>query len=650
MGTDADEQQDADAVLAEAAASADEEALADAGLSREGGDAGVRRPARRASLAHRLYNGEAGLDVVGHSRLIYKTPRQWSCWCALLSIVFRGFDFGIDFEGGNSFRVPGSSEQLTDIRVAAENAGADVATAQVVGGNTVLLRTGQLDAAGESAVREAVAQAAGVTPQQVSPDAVSADWGGDVTNQALIALAVFLVAVVAFLAVRFEPKMAIAAIAALLHDIVVTAGVYSLIGFEVTPSTVIGFLTILGFSLYDTVVVFDKVDENTKDLDQGARIDLRRGRQPRGQPDPDAVDQHLGHRAAAGRRAAVRRRRPAGRRDAEGPRPGALRRPGRRHLLLDLPGHAGRWPTSRSASRSRSAAAHAGARPSVRRGAHGRRGRRRPVPAPPAPGARPRRAGRRSPSPSATLPRPGARRRRRSSRRRRSQPSRAPGATAAPRPGAAAAAARAKPGSGRPASAPVTGAAELPVDELIAEPRRRRPGLPRARGALPGPDAGLRRRPARSAGSSTGSPSPPTSDPRAAAPRAGRRRPGFDVVAGVEARGFLLAAAVALRRRHRASCRCARPASCPASGISADYDLEYGDGHAGAAHRLDPARAAGAGGRRRAGHRRHPAARRSRWSSGRRRGVRPSRWSSSWSALGGRQRIAPHAVHALWTI
>jgi preprotein translocase subunit SecF len=124
----------------------------------------------------------------------------------------------------------------------------------------------------ERTVVEAVADAAGVQPEQVSPESVSADWGRDITDQALIALVVFLYAVVLFLAVRFQPKMAIGAMAALVHDIIVTAGVYSIIGFEVTPSTVIGFLTILGFSLYDTVVVFDKVDENVKDLDRSARM------------------------------------------------------------------------------------------------------------------------------------------------------------------------------------------------------------------------------------------------------------------------------------------------------------------------------------------------------------------------------------------
>jgi preprotein translocase subunit SecF len=278
VGTEGDEQQDADAVLAEATASADEDALADAGLPRQGetpapGAAAARAvvPARRSSLSSRLYNGEAGLDVVGRSRLIYKITAVVVLLC-IASMVFRGFNFGIDFAGGNSFRLPGTAEQLVDVREAAEDAGAEVASAQIVGGNTVLLRTAQLGTDDERTVVDAIADAAGIEPNQVSPESVSAEWGSDITDQALIALAVFLVAVIAFLALRFQPKMAVGAIAALVHDIVVTAGVYSLIGFEVTPSTVIGFLTILGFSLYDTVVVFDKVDENTKDLEQSARM------------------------------------------------------------------------------------------------------------------------------------------------------------------------------------------------------------------------------------------------------------------------------------------------------------------------------------------------------------------------------------------
>ena len=165
VGTDADEQQDPKGVLAESSDAADEHALVDAGLPELDGSepdqAAVRRPERRVSLSHRLYNGEAGLDVVGRSRLIYKITAVVVLLC-LLSMIFRGFNFGIDFEGGNSFRVPGTSEQLAEIRTAAEDAGAEVATAQVVGGNTVLLRTGQLDVDAERGVRDAVAQAAGV--------------------------------------------------------------------------------------------------------------------------------------------------------------------------------------------------------------------------------------------------------------------------------------------------------------------------------------------------------------------------------------------------------------------------------------------------------------------------------------------------------
>jgi preprotein translocase subunit SecF len=273
LGTDADETVDEGAVLTEAAGdSTGDQALADAGLPAEGESAAgtARRAPARSSLAHRLYNGEAGLDVVNKRRFWFRVTAVVVLLC-VLSMVFRGFNFGIEFAGGSSLRVPAESSQLSEVRQAAEDAGAQVASAQVVGGSSVLLRTEALDPRTEDAVVAAVAQAAGVDPSQVSPQVVSPDWGGDVTKQALIALVVFLVAVIAFLAVRFEPKMAIAAILALLHDIVVTAGIYALIGFEVTPSTVVGLLTILGFSLYDTVVVFDKVDENTKDLTKSAR-------------------------------------------------------------------------------------------------------------------------------------------------------------------------------------------------------------------------------------------------------------------------------------------------------------------------------------------------------------------------------------------
>jgi preprotein translocase subunit SecF len=123
-----------------------------------------------------------------------------------------------------------------------------------------------MDAEQADAVRQAMAEAAEVAPEEISVSTVSATWGAAVSKQALIALVIFLVLIAGFIWLRFERRMAIAAIAALMHDLVVTAGVYALVGFEVTPSTIVGMLTILGYSLYDTVVVFDKVQENTANL------------------------------------------------------------------------------------------------------------------------------------------------------------------------------------------------------------------------------------------------------------------------------------------------------------------------------------------------------------------------------------------------
>src|SRR5262249_50633618 len=133
-------------------------------------------------------------------------------------------------------------------------------------GRQVLVKTAPSDAAQQAAVRDAVVKRFGVKRTDVTISSVSSSWGSEITRKALVGLAVFLVAVCAFIALRFEPKMAIGAIVALIHDLVLSAGVYSLIGFEVTPSTIVGLLTILGFSLYDTVVVFDKVAENTRGI------------------------------------------------------------------------------------------------------------------------------------------------------------------------------------------------------------------------------------------------------------------------------------------------------------------------------------------------------------------------------------------------
>jgi preprotein translocase subunit SecF len=217
----------------------------------------------------RLYRGETKLDMIG-------TRKRWYVVSAVillisvLSLGTRGFNFGIEFAGGNQFMVPvKSGTTVADARSAAESAGVEVASVQAAGRGAqarYVIKTGELSTDKQDAVETALSTRLGAPKSEIDLSEVSSSWGNVVTRQALIGLVVFLVLVAGYLWIRFEQKMAIAALLALVHDLVLTAGIYSLVGFEVTPSTVIGALTILGYSLYDTVVVFDKVQENTKGL------------------------------------------------------------------------------------------------------------------------------------------------------------------------------------------------------------------------------------------------------------------------------------------------------------------------------------------------------------------------------------------------
>jgi preprotein translocase subunit SecF len=185
----------------------------------------------------------------------------------LLSIIFRGFNLGIDFKGGDQFQLPvKAGTTLSQMRSAVESTGTEVAQAQIAGtgsDQTYILQTERVPAKQQAII--AALEKAGHA--DVAFTSVSSSWGGEVSKQAVTALIVFLIAVSAFIAARFRDwRMAAAAFAALIHDLILTAGVYSIVGFTVTPATVVGLLTILGFSLYDTVVVFDKVDENSRGL------------------------------------------------------------------------------------------------------------------------------------------------------------------------------------------------------------------------------------------------------------------------------------------------------------------------------------------------------------------------------------------------
>ena len=243
------------------------------------------RGARTGGRLDSLYRGNGGLDIVGRGRTWYAVFGAVVLVC-LLSMILRGFNFGIDFEGGTTVQFPAAgangtaaTEQVQQVFDAA--VGRPAESVQVAGAGssaTVLIRSDRLDQGQVLALRDALFQrfqplgtAGTPDPNSVSDSAVSASWGGEITQQALIALAVFLVLVALYLTFYFEWRMAVAALVALANDIIITAGVYSLVGFEVSPATVIGLLTILGFSLYDTVVVFDKLRENTRGLDKLTR-------------------------------------------------------------------------------------------------------------------------------------------------------------------------------------------------------------------------------------------------------------------------------------------------------------------------------------------------------------------------------------------
>ncbi|MEO3928134.1 protein translocase subunit SecF [Micromonosporaceae bacterium B7E4] len=235
----------------------------------------------RSGLASRLYRGEAGLAIIPRRKL-------WFSICGglvlltILSFVIQGFTLGIEFRGGNEFQVPASVGTMQRAEEAVHNALADESTAegpaelvssQQVGNGanaTYLFRTAPLEQQQATDVRTAVAQELGIPADDISDNRVSAAWGAQITQRALIGLVIFLVLVTGYLVLRFELRMAIAAVSGLALDLLLTAGIYSAVGFEVTPSTVVGFLTILGFALYDTVVVFDKIQENTRGITGGS--------------------------------------------------------------------------------------------------------------------------------------------------------------------------------------------------------------------------------------------------------------------------------------------------------------------------------------------------------------------------------------------
>jgi preprotein translocase subunit SecF len=217
------------------------------------------------SLASRLYHGETSFDIVGRRRLWF-TISGVLVLISLVSLVVPGLNFGIDFKGGAVFRVQ-PERPVTEAQVR-RAVGPAAEVVQVTGSDPVqvIVQTEELPPAEVATIRTELAEVAGGERNAVSTESIGSKWGSTVSRKAVVALLVFLVVVTIYVSLRMEFKMAVAALVALLHDLIITAGIFALARFEVTPATVIALLTILGYSLYDTVVVFDKVRENTGSL------------------------------------------------------------------------------------------------------------------------------------------------------------------------------------------------------------------------------------------------------------------------------------------------------------------------------------------------------------------------------------------------
>ncbi len=184
---------------------------------------------------------------------------------SVIAFAISGLNLGIDFEGGTQWQFTvgaDHSASVSKVRSAIEPLGLGDAKVLIVGSNSVRVQSKDLSNAQQEKVTAALAKYANIAPAQVSITSVGPTWGSKVSSKALRALIVFFFVIAGYLTFRFEWRMALAAIIAVLHDIIITVGVYAVTGFEVTPATVVAFLTILGFSLYDTVVVFDKVKDN----------------------------------------------------------------------------------------------------------------------------------------------------------------------------------------------------------------------------------------------------------------------------------------------------------------------------------------------------------------------------------------------------
>ena len=225
-----------------------------------------------SGLGARLHSGETSIDYIGKRRRWYAVSGLLVI-ASIAALSLQGLHLGIEFKGGSSYTVTKASGTIAQAESALISAGiTGEKIIQKVGSDKIRVQTGSLSAAQSNAVEDSLASTFAVSVDSIDTQIIGPSWGKEITRKALYGLVGFLVVVILYLAMAFEPKMALSAIVAVVHDVFITVGIYALVGFDVTPATVIGFLTILGYSLYDTVVVFDRVRENTRSITSTSKM------------------------------------------------------------------------------------------------------------------------------------------------------------------------------------------------------------------------------------------------------------------------------------------------------------------------------------------------------------------------------------------
>lgn len=225
---------------------------------------------RLGALGARLYRGEVGYDFVGKRKIWYGVSILITI-TAIVGLAVQGLNMSIDFKGGAVFTTAKTSVSVAQAETFAEEASGHDAIVQKLGNGTLRIQVSDLSTAQADKAADKLATDLEMPRNDIGSDLVGPSWGDTIANKAWTGLGVFMVLVVIYLAIAFEWRMALAALIALIHDLTITVGVYALVGFEVSPGTVIGLLTILGYSLYDTVVVFDSLKEQSKDITKQTR-------------------------------------------------------------------------------------------------------------------------------------------------------------------------------------------------------------------------------------------------------------------------------------------------------------------------------------------------------------------------------------------